>query len=503
MKTSDQLFELIHALSKSEKRHFKIYSSLLTGNKTYLKLFDLIEKQKEYDEVKLKLQLKIKGFPVIKIYLYNLILKSLRIANNHENERKSSIEQFENAENLLQKGLYKQSSIQLQKAKKIAEKLQYFPLLIEIYQLEHVIANSSLDTLLLKKLRDTGNIEINGYLSALKEQSEYRKGINIVTYRYNQRGKILRNTEEKNDVVNEISELLSKNPETCLSFKSKVFHYNLSELYYYSTNNFQEAYNQSNRALLHFESDLKMLNHEVKNYINSMNNLMNALQDMKRYPEMMNYINRMKNIPLKEDVERIRVFAFCASRQIIYYTFTGQIQEGILFIRKIESEISNYKDRLNHPALFAMCNNIIEFYFLCSNFKEALRWNNKLIYHPKIKLHQHYYSNALLTEIILHFELENIDTYESLINSYQLFINKNERKGAFEPTFLKYIKLLSKTTDEKNKEEIYKEFLDRIRDILSNPYEFGTFDIFDIEVWLLSKKEKKQFREYYVAQSGK
>jgi len=66
MKTSDQLHELIHALTKSEKRYFKIYSSLQAGNKMYVRLFDLIEKQKQYDEAKLKSKLKIAGFAVIK-----------------------------------------------------------------------------------------------------------------------------------------------------------------------------------------------------------------------------------------------------------------------------------------------------------------------------------------------------------------------------------------------------------------------------------------------------
>ena len=489
MRTSDRLFELIHALTKSEKRHFKIHSSLHTGNKIYVKLFDLIEKQKQYDEVKLKSHLKIKGFPVIKVYLYHLILKSLRMPDHQDNEKKSVVEYIENAENLLKKGLYKHSYSQLVKAKKIAKKFQYFSLLIEIYQLEHAIANSSLDTVMLKKLRDDGEREINFYLSALKEQSEYRKGINLLLFRYNHRGKTVRNTDEKNDVDKEVSKLLNKNPDECLSFKGKVFHYNVSELYYYFNNNFQEAYNQSNKALLHFESDIVMLNQELKNYLNSMNNLMNSLQYMKKYPEMMGYINKMKNIPISGEAERIRIFAFAANRQILYYNLTEETPEPS-YISHIEKELIKFNDKLNRPAFYTLCCNVADFYFRRNNFREALRWNNKIIHHPEIKSHYYYNSNALLAEIMLHFELNNFDTCESLINSYQSFMKNAKPAGKFEPTFLKFFKRLSKTTHTKKNELVYQDFLKELRKILSDPFEFGIFDIFDLEAWLIKKIEK-------------
>ena len=50
MKPSTELFNLIKSLSKSEKRFFKLSSSLQSGDKNYLKIFDYIEEQNEYDE---------------------------------------------------------------------------------------------------------------------------------------------------------------------------------------------------------------------------------------------------------------------------------------------------------------------------------------------------------------------------------------------------------------------------------------------------------------------
>jgi hypothetical protein len=51
-KVNNALFELVKAMSKSEKRYFKLMSSRHTIGKenNYVRLFDYLDKQSEYDE---------------------------------------------------------------------------------------------------------------------------------------------------------------------------------------------------------------------------------------------------------------------------------------------------------------------------------------------------------------------------------------------------------------------------------------------------------------------
>ena len=53
MRSSDYLFRLIKALSKGDRRNFKLFAQLQDGDKQYIKLFDAIDRQSEYDEEKL------------------------------------------------------------------------------------------------------------------------------------------------------------------------------------------------------------------------------------------------------------------------------------------------------------------------------------------------------------------------------------------------------------------------------------------------------------------
>mgnify|MGYP001607666281 FL=1 len=76
---SEQLFRVIHSLSKSEKRNFRLFSGLSnsSGEKKFLLLFDEIEKQKKYDEKKIlarRKELKPHQMPNLKSHLYKKIL---------------------------------------------------------------------------------------------------------------------------------------------------------------------------------------------------------------------------------------------------------------------------------------------------------------------------------------------------------------------------------------------------------------------------------------------
>jgi hypothetical protein len=497
MENVDQLFQLVHTLSKSEKRRFKIFSSLQSGNKMYMRLFDLIEKQKKYDEKKLKSKLRISGFAVAKVYLYNLILKSLRLQNPRSDKKKIIIELLENAENLLKRGLADQSQKQLIKAKKIAKQYQQFFLLIEAYQIQHAIANFSQDARFLKELYSERNKEFDYAVAALKEQFEYRKGINLIIYKCSMRGRVLRSEKEKNNIENEVMGLLNRDPKECLSFKAKTLHYNFSSLHYNSVNNFIESHNQNKKSIQHLNSNTDMLMQQLPNYIDSVNNIIYALIKMGRYEEVMYHIDKIKGLPVESITDKARIFAFVTGGQILYYLKTGQHQTGMGCIPEWKKQLSIYKDKLNVVGFYALCLDIEAICFASEDYRQALQWNNKVLNHPEIKLHYDFYSNARIAELIIHYELNNVDTFQSLVRSYNLFLKKNSFTGKFEQAFLNFFKQLSKTIDEQKHKHAFIHFFEQLTELSANSYERELFDVFDLQGWLRSKIDSRRFSDVY------
>ncbi|MFH1319428.1 MAG: hypothetical protein ABII90_02085, partial [Bacteroidota bacterium] len=138
----NNLFLLINSLSKDEKKHFKRFMLQYhkgEGN-IYVRLFNAINKQNQYDRNKIISQIPILNSPSRlakeKSKLYNLIMKSLSdyYYNRSENIRLKDI--LKQAEILYEKTLFEQCIKLLKKAKKIAYSYGKDSHLFEIFKWE-------------------------------------------------------------------------------------------------------------------------------------------------------------------------------------------------------------------------------------------------------------------------------------------------------------------------------------------------------------------------------
>ena len=142
MTPSDELFELIKSMTQTEKRYFKVFASrhVLGEQNNYEKLFDATEKQKVYDEARLKKQFEkasfINRFAVAKNYLYHLVLKSLDAYNADNTIDRKIRKQFSYAEILFEKGLYKQCGKIIASAKEMAGEYESHVRIFDILNLE-------------------------------------------------------------------------------------------------------------------------------------------------------------------------------------------------------------------------------------------------------------------------------------------------------------------------------------------------------------------------------
>ena len=137
-KVKEGLFELIKALSKSEKRYFKLLSSRHTigEENNYVRLFDFIDKQEVYDEEHLFREFKgeafLHRFSITKKRLYDHILNALDAFYASSSIDAQLFKQIHSADILYTKSLYDQCGRILRSAEKLAEKHEKYALLTEI-----------------------------------------------------------------------------------------------------------------------------------------------------------------------------------------------------------------------------------------------------------------------------------------------------------------------------------------------------------------------------------
>ena len=140
MRSKEDLFQLINAMTKSEKRYFSIdaQKSSKKGNK-YFDLFKAINAMEEYDENKLKKKFP-KNLATDKAYLYDAILRSMRDYNSAKSVSAQIKELIIDAKYLKERGLYRQSEQRLKDAKELAIQIDDRLALLEINREERDIS---------------------------------------------------------------------------------------------------------------------------------------------------------------------------------------------------------------------------------------------------------------------------------------------------------------------------------------------------------------------------
>jgi hypothetical protein len=119
----EETFELIKSLSPTEKRYFKLFTGFQQGDKSYLKLFYIIDKQVRYDEKAINRKFisknKVSNLPAVKKYLFEQIIASIKSYGAYKDLDSDHSELIESYKVLQYKGLHGQSGRLLKKIKAI------------------------------------------------------------------------------------------------------------------------------------------------------------------------------------------------------------------------------------------------------------------------------------------------------------------------------------------------------------------------------------------------
>ncbi len=136
----NNLFDLIKAMTKSEKRQFKLFSGRFEKNinSNFMALFNALDKMKVYDEDEIlkKMNISKKQLSNTKANLYRQILISLRLTPMQQTSKIQLREQLDFATIFYNKDLYRQSLKTLEKAKNLAFLYEENNIAFEIVEFE-------------------------------------------------------------------------------------------------------------------------------------------------------------------------------------------------------------------------------------------------------------------------------------------------------------------------------------------------------------------------------
>lgn len=253
---SNQLFLLIQSMSKQEKRYFRIFSSRHSTEKNnYYTLYQVIERQKEYDEDAIIKLLKehqfVNRLSIAKTRLYDQILRSLSSFHAQKSIDSDLFFTLQSIEILYTKALYKAAWKKLHSGIKLAEKHEKHEILLQLNKWkQRLIEKDNYQSMDIRHIDDLKEADA----TILKQIKAYNALWHIKSRIF----KILfyGNENSSKDLLN-IQLLMEEHVDPLaidsLSVRSKFLYHHMHSAFYYAKRDLSASYS-------HLEQNLNLLN---------------------------------------------------------------------------------------------------------------------------------------------------------------------------------------------------------------------------------------------------
>lgn len=490
------LFELIKSMSKSEKRHFKLSASFHgeEENLNYVKLFDIIESQIEYDETEIKKQQVFrKHLSKYKARLYDSILHSIRSYSRSRLKEEQVVNAIVNCRILLNRNLAVQALVVIERGIEIAvenEMYSYQSILQEIkIQLLHNTYFEGMDEDQVNELFKHHLLLIDKNVDEVKAQKAYSSLVF-----YDQRVQDLSVGHFKKQLI----ELEANQPNSKVSFFEKVRYSQCKSIIYKRLGKDNLAFVESLNLISLFEDRPQFIYFLPNTYMNGLTNAIYYAQNAGLNKEALEYIKKALRAYDDYDIKQNESKCSVLQSQILYNLFLGKSA----VVKRLVMEYEDYFKRIylsNEVIRIQSYLLIAQVCFIIKEFKTSRSKYRLLLSmeHEYLKPIKKYIK---LLELLTEYELGNYFNFEEELSKLKNRIFRSRNITESEVLFAEFLVELGKLAgkSKSNTTLICKKYLDHFEKLKFG--ESGLSNLlthFNIVNYLKSKAEKVQLMKIY------
>ncbi|MBI2270640.1 MAG: hypothetical protein HYU69_09845 [Bacteroidetes bacterium] len=509
--SSDDLFTLIKRLSQSEKRHFKIYASrhVIGGENNYVRLFDAIDSQKDYNEEELlKTEKYIRQLPLLKTRLYKIILKCLEgFTGDIKYELRSMLNQ---AGFLYQKGLFRQYFKLLDKAYQIALKHDLYSYIAEIALLKisgmgrsGIIDIHDLQELWDDEKRATDN---------LMNLTTYKKISREFEFYWNDAGMRHPDKQRLTGITRLMASPFLRDESKAINVAAKRIFHIIHENYNQAIDNWEQAYLHGKKRIELLDSNPYLVAGDPNLYLASMRNILVQCSVLKKYKEAEKYLDDIQTAAEKYNFKpdergRALIFLGVYEFEIDRILFLGEFAKGCTMIPEIERKLIEHEETISegHRAHFYLW--IVTLYFGDKQFRKSLKYLNQILSQFKAiqqTADNDIYCTALIMSIIVRYELKDFETLPYILRAIYRHLRKKERLFKFESIVLDFIrKKLPALNTSKELIAAFEILKGAMEKAMRDPDEPRPLVYVDYVCWIDSKIDNRSYAEVVKEEANK
>ena len=488
MTPKTDLHQLIQSLTKSEKRYFSLFAKrhVIAEENKYIKLFNCIEKQKEYDEVEVRQLFNYNkayaNLAAEKGYLKELILKSLK--HFHEKNLTDSIlyDRLIQIEILYEKGLFDIGCELIDKSIVLAKKHEKFLIHTQllIWKINYAIKLNTFDSIFIDSETASKNVAL--FLEALT----YKRG-------YHELFLMANKTEgSKND--KQTKEAIATLKPITKQVEPKS---NLGLYYYFSILSFIAVLEKNKKnMLLYFEKSLEIFKknflfckEEPNLYLNSANNYIFSLiisDELKRAEEEISALQNTTNSLALSSQQKARTFFNISDNKLLVLSKQNKWNLAHDTAKEIEKEMFIYEKYIDQPRKTYLYFSFSSVHFFSKNYKLVSKFLNRIIKSKEDKAADtSLISLAMVVQLIVMIETQELLLFNNKLTSTRKYIKQHQVSGWL-LLFCDFLFVHEKNkTSKSNAEMKLKKNL--ITDNANNETLKQLFGNFDLMKWLKTK----------------
>lgn len=495
MKPSDELSELIHSMSPSEKRYFKLQANTFKDDSHYVLLFDFIDKTSEASDVDIRVYLKQHGVTValsrLKNYLHQLILKTLREYHLEHYPEFKIIEAFRDFKILKDRKLDRQALKSLNRAVKLAKEYERYAYLWEVNR--HLAGDDMLEA-------DPGKFERTQAMVFDVQQDALEK-LMLINKSHQleaeaiviQKEHIKTSDPEKLRAIDRLISEAKELEKEDLPGYGRAHLYSLYNICYAQTDRYEEAlktntlYIESLRkgAISYGSSDEEIL-FALTNQFYHLLYQGKEVEFKKLAGEVIEDAGQF--LRGKSEYYKMALLFAAYSFEMSYYILHGNFKEAEKYIGPAQQILAEYPGIANAEFLFAWYYRLVVINFGLGQYDRALQAINAILDGKVLKYGADYGTYIKMLNIIVLCELGHTKMLPSVIKATEQYAKSKGNTSVVDKLLLEMLKKLTKCNNDNEERMLCKEYTQKIKaEVAADETARTPLVYFDFLTWMDGK----------------
>jgi len=492
---NDPLHTLVQSLTKAEKRNFRLYAQRLQSKQDllFVRLFDVLDKAKVYDDRQIKSRLKLTGGKLsnLKRHLYAQILKSLRLLHIEKNREIQIREQMDHAKILYEKGLYLQSLKLLDRVRGIAADAHQELLVLEIIEMQKFIEERHIT----RSRREKGKME------ALLDASEQQEAlisneVKLSNLKIQIHGLYItmghaRNEKDHKRVAKDFLATLQGFEQKRLGFMEQVFLHQSYMWYYYILLDFDRCYQHAQKWVAIFDRHPAMIKDDPVLYMRGLAYELSSLFSMRHRDAYDKTMDKFEQFNKEYEAHmnttgKIINFLYLYTARLNKHFLAETYAEGIKLVPQIERLIRRYEPFIDIHRIMVFHYKMAWLFFGAGNYSKAIDYLNAIINLEAGHLREDIQCYSRLLHLIAHYELGNYEYLKYQVETVTRFFAKLKDLNHIQREILGFFRKNYALQGAELK-QAFKTLRERVVVLSNDPYERRAFQHLDILAWIDKK----------------